>query len=444
MVRMHKMSTSAGQTAGHDATAYKARVIAVCCLATFLDGFDLQALGLAVPMMAETFGSAAASFTFAVTATLVGMAIGSAFLAPLGDRFGRRPLMIASVFIVGATSIGLTFATTPFEVGLWRGFTGLGLGTSVPVATAITVEHASARYRTAIVSAMIAFIPVGGFVASLTAPLVSDLWGWKAIFWVGGVLPLILSGLFFLTLPESLRFLVVRNPGNLELVRRLERLEGKAALAPATPGQAPAKTSVLALLQPRYRMRTLLLWAMWSMNLFVNLSIISWLPSVLRSAGWAHDDAIHATGLASAGGVVGSLLLSWLVDRGKLIPALGAGYVTAFAALVLLTILPAEKSIWMPLLVLVGVGTFGAQITFAGLAASFYPVQIRTTGVGWGTAVGRTGSIAGPIVIASVMASGAGVTAVLAVLMAPLAICAAGVLLIPIALGDDRARLGID
>lgn len=381
------------------------RLVALCCCATFLDGYDLQALGLAVPLMAEAFGLAQVNFTVAVTATLVGMSLGAAGIAPLADRWGRRPLSIVSMAVIGATSLAVTLADTPIEVGIWRALTGLALGALVPVITAMATDLLPLARRTTVLAFIICCIPIGGFVASATAPLLSRLWGWQAIFLAGGLLPLAIAAVLAVALPES-----------------APRLEAGTA-RPAMP--------LSVIVSRQYRRRTFPLWVIWSMNLFVNLSLISWLPSLLRAADWSHDAALYTTSVAVFGGVIGALVLATLVDRGRLVPALGTAYLAAAGAMLAMVLLPDSRWMWVTALAVVGFGTFGSQITFGALAASYYPSSIRSTGVGWATGVGRVGAIVGPLVVASMMRGGFSGTSIIVVLMVPLVACASCLRLLP-------------
>ena len=220
------------------------RVIALCSLATFLDGYDVQALGLAIPRMAADFGVAPTAFAFALAASLVGMAVGAMLLGPLADRFGRRPMLIAMMALVGSTTLGAMLAPDPTALSILRVFTGLGLGATVPVAIAMTSEYAPARRRAALVTMMVCCTALGSMSAGFVAPMVEALWGWRGIFAVGAVLPLAMAVLLWAALPESLRFLNARGLRPGEIARQLQRIvpghSGSLALANETARAARA------------------------------------------------------------------------------------------------------------------------------------------------------------------------------------------------------------
>src|SRR5580698_7119305 len=132
------------------------RTFVLCCLTTFLDGYDTQALGLVVPHLADQWSLNPGAFAVALSASLIGIALGAVLLAPLADRLGRRPMLIAMMLLVGFSTLGAAFATDAAVLSAWRLVTGLGLGASIPIATAMTSEYAPARKRVSLVAVMIA------------------------------------------------------------------------------------------------------------------------------------------------------------------------------------------------------------------------------------------------------------------------------------------------
>jgi AAHS family 4-hydroxybenzoate transporter-like MFS transporter len=407
---------------GGPTSVLRKTVITLCCAASFLDGYDTQALGLAVPRMAEAWNVPPSTFGAALSGSFVGIALGAVLLAPLADRFGRRPTLIAMMLMIGLTTFGATFATDPANLTVWRVLTGLGLGGSVPIATALVSEYAPVHRRAAFIALMIACMALGAFAAGIIAPIISSEWGWRGIFGVGALLPLVMAGLLALALPESLRFLARRSAGT-------------------TDRQAPnqsAKASVASLFGPVYRMRTLLVWAIFWFNLFVIYSLISWVPTLLHSAGWAHDTAQRASGLVAMGGIVGGLVLAWIADKGHAIVALLTAYLGTAILFTLFTLGPTSVPEWITLLLLVGAGAVGGQMAAGSIAAAhYYPPELRSTGVGWFNGVGRIGGIIGPLVLSHFLKAGWSSSHILGLLAVPMLLCAIGVSWLPRALRTD-------
>jgi MFS transporter, AAHS family, 4-hydroxybenzoate transporter len=375
-----------------------ARTIALCALASLLDGYDIQALGLSIPGMAKDFGMAPTALTFAVTASLIGMAFGAITLGPLGDRFGRKPMLIAFLMLIGVTTLGAITATGPTTLAIWRFFSGLGMGAIIPVAIAIVAEAAPEKSRTALITMMIACSPIGSFVAGFAAPQIEPVYGWRGIFAFGGALTVVAGLAIWLALPG------------------------------AAPVKAEFAPKVSSLLTPKYRARTTLLWAIFAANLFVSYSLISWLPTLLSQAGWVKAEAQRATGLMSLGGVCGGLAIAWAADKGRAVPVLATAYVLSAGLFVMFVIGPGGKVAWMALLALVGAGAIGAQMALGSFSASFYPAEIRTTGLGWSGGIGRIGAIIGPLVIAGLLKVAIPSSLILALLMIPMLLSALCVL----------------
>lgn len=424
----------------HPVSGLQKQVIGLCAVSAFLDGFDVQALALVIPKMSAEMGVAPPQFAPAVSGSLIGMALGAMLLSPLADRFGRRPMMIAMLLLISLTTLGAAFAHSPLVLAAWRVLSGLGLGAIVPVAIAMTAEYAPARARAALITLMVSCTAVGAFSAGLMAPNIEALWGWRGIFGVGAGMPALAALLCAWALPESLRLLVQRHataPGlqaQIDAqVRRIAPDQTSQVLQPEV-SQAAHSASVRALFGPGLWQRTTLLWALFWVNLFVNYSLISWLPTLLTQAGWEHGAALRASGVVAIGGIAGSLLISFLADRGRTLPALIGAYALATVVLLALANGVPHKGAAVALLALVGMGAFGAQMALGSLTATYYPLHLRSTGVGWSSGFGRFGSFVGPLVLAGLMAGGASPSFIIGCLVAPMLLCLLCITLLPAAL----------
>jgi AAHS family 4-hydroxybenzoate transporter-like MFS transporter len=242
-------------------SALQVQLYAVCGLVLFCEGYDLQALALAVPAIAHEFGIAPASFGWALSASLFGMAIGGAGFAPLGDKFGRKPMLILAMVLTGASTLAaLALADTWWITGC-RLVTGIGLGITAVNTAAMMGDYAPARWRFMIMTVLTCFVPGGAFLAAMTAPAVIDAAGWRGIFYIGGFVPLGAAIVVTLLMPESFKWLVAAKPAD----RRVARLAARIA-----PGLDPAKLfaaksgiphkSFLGLLSEDLWVRTVVIW----------------------------------------------------------------------------------------------------------------------------------------------------------------------------------------
>jgi MFS transporter, AAHS family, 4-hydroxybenzoate transporter len=412
------------------------RVIALCAIVVLFDGYDIQAMALAVPSIASEWNLAPTSFGYALSAAIVGLGAGSLLIAPLGDRSGRRPVIIIGLALVGIASLGCAAAHSVSHLIAWRFVMGLGLGASLANATALTSEYVPARRHTAIVTLIFCSVAVGATVAGFTAPPLIEAFGWRGIFVAGGVVPLALSVVLLFGLPESIRYLLAQKPAHPRTRATLTQLAPD--IDPATVQVVDREKikpgSVLALLSQQYRARTALIWVVFGLNLFVVYLLISWLPTLLRNAGWTTAQALQGAVMIQIGGIAGGLLCSWLADRGKAVVTLVSAYLLAAAALGSFMIVPPAQWSWKALIVLLGCGISGAQLALFALAAGYYPPAIRATGLGWAAGISRVGAISGPLVGGWIIGQQFGTPGILGALIVPTILCAIGVLFLPRAL----------
>jgi len=395
----------------------------LCALATLLDGYDLAALGIAIPHLAHEAGLAPSRFAVAVSSSMLGMAIGAIFFSPLADRWGRRPLLIAMMLLMGASMIPAMIGNGSGMLAVWRFFTGIGLGATIPVATALTSEYAPDKNRASIVTLMICFAGVGSLLAGLLAPSLAAKWGWRGIFGFGALLPLASAGLFLIFLPESPQFLgrePTKNP-------RAQNL---------SPGQ------IQRTLRPPYRFLTLLLCAVYSLNLFVNLALISWLPSLLTAAHWTTAQASRTTALVFFGGIGGSLVLAYIADRGHSVAALISAYLLAATSLAAIAMLTGTVWIWTTLLFVTGACTYGAILAIGALTASFYPVHLRSSGLGITTGTARFFSVFALFGMGALMRANVSSGTIIGLLLIPMCLCACCMTLLTRAIQRSRAIAG--
>lgn len=400
------------------------RIMVFCGLVMLLDGYDVQVMALAVPSVSAMLHARPSDFSLALSASLIGLGLGAAFIAPFGDRLGRRPVMVGALALCGLATLGTALSHGIGDFVFWRLLTGLGIGGSIANATALTSEYMPSARRTWLVCVMYCNIALGGFFAGLLAPLVLDHSDWRGLFLLGGAGTVAAAALVWAFVPESLKFLIARKPGH----RRIA-----AVLASLAPGTDPASVYVAPetarrrrlwdLLGAEYRTRTLLLWLIYTGTAFIIFVLTSWLPTLLGKAGWPRNEALVGSVLFQLGGVAGSLLLSLLVDRGRVRLALGLGYALCAGALAVLVLSPPTFVVWAPLMLLIGVGISGAQCVVVAIAAAFYPLAIRATGVGWAVTVARLGAVSAPLVGGALVQLISPVQ-LLALLIVPALICA--------------------
>jgi AAHS family 4-hydroxybenzoate transporter-like MFS transporter len=402
----------------------------LCSTVLLFDGYDLQVMALAVPSVAEAWNAPPSRFGFALSTSLIGMGVGAALLAPLGDRFGRKIMVVGGMVIAGGGTLITAFADSFDHFALWRFVTGVGMGALIANVTALLTEYMPARKRTILVTLSYSAVALGGFFAGLVAPALLKVTDWRGLFLFGGGTSLAAAALFALAAPESLKFMVAKRPGSARLAKTMARFApGVDAAALTISADSVRKGRIVDLLSKELRPRTLTLWGIYVFNIFIIFMLTSWLPTLLKSAGWPTDQALTGSVLFQLGGVAGSVALATQVDKGRPNIALVVGYLLCAAGLTGLVFTPSTFGNWAGLMLLVGFGISGAQSLLVALAAAFYPVTLRATGVGGALLVGRVGAISAPL-LGGVIIQHYSPVGALGLMIIPALICASGSLLV--------------
>lgn len=377
------------------------RVIALCFLVAFVDGFDTQAIGYVAPAIMSEFGIAKAMMGFGFSAGLVGLMIGAAGLSALADRIGRKPVIMLSCLTMGVFSLQTAGAQSfeMFMVG--RFLTGIGLGGAIPAVNTMTAEFVPAKRRATLMTMMFAGVPCGAIAAGLVASFAGEVPDWRYLFIVGGILPIIVAVAIITMLPESIQFLSTIHGRRTELVRILAMIDPQRRVQATDRFTLPQVTvrhgSVRALFDNGRARPTLLLWLVFLCNLFLVYTLVSWLPTIMAASGVSLRHAVFSTMIFNIGGVAIGLLLARMSDR------LGVERVTPWAFLGAAFSIAAVGSSMassvtaLAIIALVGGFVGGTQFSIHLLAVNQYPTEIRAFGLGAALSVGRIGGIAGPL-----------------------------------------------
>jgi len=396
-------------------------VLAATSAIMLVDGFDLQALALAIPALSRDWGIAPEELSWALSISLIGMGAGAAIFGMIGDSHGRKRLMWTSLLVAGASCLATALASTPAEVALLRLLTGLGIGAANINALALLTDFSPPRRRFLMMMAMGCNMALGASLAGLVAPNLIAAFGWHGIFVAGGLFAMAMAVLLLIAVPESLSCSIARgDPDRLaRLTRRIDPAfdPRRLSLPPRTETRRFAFATLLA---PALRVRTLVLWVVYIMGSFTLYLMVSWLPMLLIVAGWPEAEALRGTVTIQVGGIVGSIVAALYIDRGHLIAALVAGYVMAAAGLLLLLVVPGAVLVWSVLIFLVGFGVAGNQLILIGAASALYPEHLRATSAGTATAIARIGAIAAPLAGGLALAAKIPPTIILSALALPM------------------------
>ncbi|MDP8984572.1 MAG: MFS transporter [Pseudomonadota bacterium] len=404
------------------------RTVALCCAVAALNGFDGQVIGFLAPAMAADLRVDVRSFGPMFAAGFLGLMIGAMVMGPLGDRIGRKPALLISTVVFGVLAAVTGFIHSVNELVLVRFLTGLGLGGALPNVAALATEYMPKRLNRIPASLIGAAIPAGAMGAGLIATLIVPQLGWRWMFYLGGLMPLILAAALALALPESARYLSLdsRKQGQ---VRRIMakiwpdgvRLDAHFAAPVRT---ADAGGSVFELFREGRATVTSMLWVINVMSFMLLYFIVSWMPALLKAAALPLTAGIMSITAFSFGGIVGSLAEGPLMNRLSPERVLFAEFI-AFAMLVgILAALPLSLGLVAVLSFALGVTVQAAQAGLIIFAVTVYPTEIRSTGAGWCVAVGIVGSIIGPLLGGAAMLAGWSTQSIFASGAVP-ALCAA-------------------
>lgn len=414
-------------------SAYQWRVVLLCFLIVFLDGLDTAAMGFIAPALTQEWGIDRASLGPVMSAALIGMVFGALGSGPLADRFGRKLVLVGAVFLFGLFSLFSAFSGNVDQLLVLRLLTGLGLGAAMPNATTLLSEYTPERLKSLLVTSMFCGFNLGmaggGFVSAKLIPA----FGWHSLLLIGGLLPLLLTLVLLLWLPESARYLVVRNKGD-ERVRRVLAPIAPSEVAVASGFSVPEQQTVQSrnvfrvIFSGTYSAGTLLLWLTYFMGLVIVYLLTSWLPTLLRDSGASLEQAASIGALFQLGGVLSAVGVGWAMDRFDPHRVIGVFYLLAgvFAWLVGQSL--GQMTLLATLVLVAGMCINGAQSAMPSLAARFYPTQGRATGVSWMLGIGRFGAILGAWIGATLLGLGWNFEQVLTALVLPAALATAAVL----------------
>lgn len=378
-------------------------LFSLCAMSLIMDGFDVQAMGFVGPEIQTAFDLSREQFGNILSAGNFGLMLGALLFTILGDRLGRRPVLIFGTLFYAVLSILTARAESETELMILRFVGGVGLGSVVPNATALIGEFSPKHLRVTLIMAITvgftAGAAFGGFVATWLVPQ----FGWQSVFYFGGIVPLIVGILMFFWLPESLEFLVVRRKTDriTAWIRRVHPAEDVGPDTEYVSAEHGRKgVPVKYLLAEGRAPVTLLYWFVNFTNLLNLYFLAGLLPSILTDSGLDASTARIVAAILQVGGVVGTFGFAWLIARRGFTPMLTTGFVVASLAIALMGT-PYALTVVPVLIVIVFVAGWciiGGQPGLNALAATYYPTDMRSTGIGWGLGWGRTGAIIGPLI----------------------------------------------
>ncbi|MBB6096503.1 AAHS family 3-hydroxyphenylpropionic acid transporter [Povalibacter uvarum] len=364
------------------------RSLVLCALAALFEGFDNQSMGVAAPRLIPEFGLAPGAISWVFSAATFGLLVGAIIGGRVADRVGRKPVLIASLMVMGLCSCATALANSVESLLLARFLTGLGLGGAMPNFIALAAEMVEPRRRVAVVTVVTAALPFGGALAGMLSLSHGIGWDWRVIFYVGGIGPVVLALLM------------------MPLLRESAERSGDGAVRPDTASLSQA------LFADGRASRTLQLWSGFFFNQLILLLMLNWLPTLFVRLSFSHAAASWAAICFNLSGSFIGALIARACGGPRRSLWVTLNYLGIVVALMLLY---SGTSVEIALFgcALAGATIIGGQLVVYALAPLSYSTAVRSTGVGAAVAVGRFGSVVGPLYAGGLLALGAASSAVL-------------------------------
>ncbi|WP_244817451.1 aromatic acid/H+ symport family MFS transporter [Caballeronia sp. Lep1P3] len=376
------------------------RIVAICLLMIFAEGYDVAIYGAVLPMLTHGTDWSLSPLQLGAIAScsLAGMMIGAMGAGTMSDIVGRRSMLLGSASLFSLMMAAAALAPTPTWFVIARVIGGLGLGGVVPTAAALTVEYSPENRRSFNYALIYTGYSIGGIAVALLAIAWLPSHGWRGMFWLGAM-PLALMPLVARYLPESIDFLVAK--GRIDEARSVARrlgihLPSNACDARDVPRDGRA-APVRALFDASSIRATVAFWIAMFMGLLLLYGLSTWLPQLMRKAGFPLGSSLALLAVLNLTAAFGSLAGGAIADRFGSKPVVGTLYVLAAASLCALPFTHELAGIYV-LVGIAGVGTIGNTMLLGAYITRYYPPASRATGIGWALGVGRFGAIAGPLI----------------------------------------------
>jgi MFS transporter, AAHS family, 4-hydroxybenzoate transporter len=376
-------------------------------LILLIDGMDFAAANVAAPRIIKALGTDRAAMGQVFAYGNFGILCGSLLFGFIGDIYGRKIGAIAGVYAYSLPAVAVLFASTIDHLMVLRFFAGLGIGGVVPNVVALLNETAPKKFRATFVLLGFVGYSLGSSISGQIGAWLVPIYGWHIIFVVAGLTGVTFATVLCFALPESVRFLTLREPLSARTRKIVRRIAPDLAMTPETRfviTVPPAgKYSIKELFADDRRIVTPLLWLGYFAESLTYMTLISWFTTLLTDFGVPQTQAALAYSWGALGGICAMLLLMRLIDRfGQM-----ATVMTAVLGCAGILMLGSELS--NETRVMLAVATYAVcQVTHNSLnatVASFYPTNMRAKGVGWASGCGRVSLTLGPLITGYLLAA---------------------------------------
>jgi MFS transporter, putative metabolite:H+ symporter len=406
--RAAQVANIAGRLERLPLTSYQKTIFAIIATAWFFDSMDLGALTFVLGSIKQTFQLSTAEAGLLSSMSFFGMFAGAASAGLLADRFGRARVFQASMIFWGLGSLFCGLSSTVMMLGASRLLLGFGMGMEFPIAQSLVSEMMPAEKHGRYIAYLEGFWPLGFIASGLLIYAVLSVTDWHWVFILQAI-----PALFVLVIrqyvPESPRWLAAHGHSDrAEAV--MQGIENKVSARLGKPLPAAVPQTIVAsvhvgigtLFSGIYARRTTMLWTLWFFALLGFYGLTTWLGALLQAKGFPVTKSVFYTILISLAGVPGFLFSAWLVEawgrKGTLSLNLIGGAIACYFY---------GGATDQTFLVIAGLCMqfflFGMWSALYAYTPELYPTEVRATGTGFASAIGRVGSLIGPYVIGVIL-----------------------------------------
>ena len=380
-------------------------IVAIAFILNCVDGIDVVAMSVAAPVLGAEWQISPVQTGYILSAALVGMCLGAMFLAPLGDIYGRRKIVLFSSLLTGISMVATGFIDHSVEIMIViRAISGLGIGAIFASGATFGGEFTPERFKNFTVTIIISGFPLGAAIVGPVAAYILPNFGWQTLFISAGITTLIICLLAYFLLPESVQYLEKSDGNTEEKISKINDVLHKISRVPIdylpilNCDKHPKKAAVKALLASDLMMTTLKLWTIFFLGYLGIYFVIAWVPSLFVASGWTMSQGIYALTISNLGAVLGTTSLGLITTRYSLTKPIGIFFGITALLMVYFTVSKTTELIMLYVLIfLIGVFLNGAFCGMFAVASRIYRTEIKSTGIGWCAGLGRTGAIVAPI-----------------------------------------------
>ena len=383
-------------------------IVTLCALVGLLDGADTQSIGVTAPFIAEMMGMKISAFGPVFAASQLGAALGALTFGSLADRYGRKSMLMVAVATIAIFTLATVHVSSLPVLIVVRFLAGIGLGGATPCFLSMTSDYSPKKQRGTIATIIWASYPLGAALGGFMNGYIIKNFDWHTIFYIGGLMPLLIMLIVLVLMPESVQYLATRGDASARIRKILERMGQhfeSGDIQFVAEGKKVAGAPVKRLFTDGQSMTTLMLWGVFFMAFATTNMMVMWTPTLLHANGIERAATATVLGFFNLGAFIGMAGAGRLVDKLGPVRSLGTGFVVAVISVAALGgAATATSASVIGFIIGLGIGVGGAGAI--AVATLLYPAAMRSTGIGWGMGLGRFGQFVSPLVIGALLSSG--------------------------------------